>query len=95
LTDIPPLSIELLVECKYSLKRGTVTAGVPQILAYWYEYLPPAEVERIHMVVCPETVINRPQSWQGKLALGTPDHLRTLVAATIQGRAAEVLGNWA
>jgi hypothetical protein len=82
------------VECKYSLRTQYVAEGVPQILAYWQEYPPSDDAERIHMVVCPEGVVTRARSWHGSLALGAPTHLRELVTRMLEGRAGDVLARW-
>jgi hypothetical protein len=63
LLDMPAGPIELVLECKYSLDNSYISTGVIEVLAYSREYPAKPEVQRIHMVVCPEAVIVKPQSW--------------------------------
>lgn len=86
---------ELVVECKYSFDPSYIAGGVMQILAYWQEYSPPHEVQRVYIVVCPETVVVTPRTWGGRLVLGTPAHFHELVAAVLRGGGAQLLASWA
>ncbi len=92
--DISDEPVEILVECKYSLRGRYIAEGIPQVLAYWKEYPPSGDAQRIHMVVCPHDVVARARSWQGSLVLGTPDHLRELVTAVLDERASDLLTGW-
>lgn len=93
-SQIDGQTVEILVECKYSRHRGYIAEGIPQVMAYWLEFPPQPAVQRVHMVVGPETIIGKASSWKGYLAIGEPAHLCTLVQAACAGQGQDLLKSW-
>ena len=92
--DTPTATDEVLIECKYSLNTGYVREGITQVLAYYREYTPRADVRRVHMVVCPESVLDTAHSWEAAFAVGTPRQLRELVHAALRRETLGLLHAW-